>query len=373
MLAATYTQGHGFQIADIPRPRIGADELLVRVRAAAICGTDVKTVRNGGRRLKPGQRIVLGHEFAGTVEEVGSAVVGFAVGDRIGAAPNFGCGRCEACLRGMSNLCPDYSAFGIDTDGAHAACVRIPAAAVRQGNVVQLPADLAWEEAALAEPLSCVLNGQRVVHLAAGETVVVYGVGPMGLLHVLLARACGAGRVIAVDTNPARLAKACELGADTGIHGATESVPERVKAVSAGRGADVVILAASVAALVPEALTLLAPFGRLCLFAGLPAAQAAVPLDANAIHYRNLVVTGSSGGCNADYRTALDLIATRRVDVRPAISHRFPLARMAEAYETAQAGQGMKIVLVDSPPRDQGSGSDRPEPRTPNPIPGNEV
>lgn len=346
MLAATYIQGTGFEVADVPVPAIAADEILLQVRATAICGTDTKMVRSGGRRLKTGQRIVLGHEFAGIVAEAGVSVQGFAAGSRVGVAPNFGCGRCEACIRGLANMCPDYSAFGIDRDGSHAAYVRIPAAAIAQGNVVELPAGMVWAEAALAEPLSCVLNAQRSVHLAAGETVLVYGLGPMGLLHVVLAAATGAARIIAVDPDARRLTAARAAGADVTVDSSRESAPEGVLAATGGRGVDVAITAAPVAGIVPEALALLAPFGRLCLFAGLLKGQSAVALDANLIHYRNLAVTGTTGGCNTDYRAALRLIASGRADLRPVISHTFALERLQEAYDTALTGQGLKIVLT---------------------------
>ena len=117
MLAATYTQGGEFAIEEIPPPEIGGDGLLLRVTATSICGTDVKIVRNGHRKLQPGQRIVLGHEFVGVVERVGARVEGYRVGQRVGVAPNAGCGHCDACVRGQSNYCPDYTAFGIDRDG----------------------------------------------------------------------------------------------------------------------------------------------------------------------------------------------------------------------------------------------------------------
>ena len=350
MLAATYTQGRGFEIREILSPRCAPDELLVRVQATAICGTDVKIIRHGSRRAAAGQRLVLGHEFAGTVQEVGAAVAGFTAGMRVGVAPNFGCGRCDACIRGKANLCADFSAFGIDRDGSHAPVVRIPGAAVAQGNVAELPASATWEEAALAEPLACVLNAQRGVNLAPGESVVVYGVGPMGLLHVILAAASGAGRIVAVDTNARRLAKALELGATLALDGGREAVPERLRAATGGRGADVVFTAVSVPGVIPEALSLLAPCGRLSLFAGLAQEQSAVALDANLIHYRNLTVTGTTGGANADYRAALQAIASRRVDVRPVISHRFPLAHLQAAYDVALSGQGLKVVLTAGDP-----------------------
>lgn len=346
MQAATYASAAGFAILNVPVPQVGLGELLVRVRSAAICGTDLKIVRHGSRRAAPGQRLVLGHEFAGTVEATGAGVTGYPPGLGVGVAPNFGCGHCAACIRGLANMCASFSAFGIDRDGAHASFVCVPAAAVAQGNVVALPPQAPWPEVALAEPLSCVFNAQRGARLAPGERVAVYGAGPMGLLHVLLAVASGAAAVVAVDLDPRRRASATALGATAAVEGGGKAGEARIRDAIGGHGADVVILAVPVAALVPEALTLLAPFGRLCLFAGLIRGQSDVAMDANLIHYRNLVVTGSSGGSNADYRAALDLILTRRVDVRPVISHTFPLAQLREAYDMALCGQGLKIVLT---------------------------
>jgi len=344
MMAALYTQGKGLEYGDVQAPAIGVDEMLVKVEAAAICGTDIKIARHGHRKLKPGQRIVLGHEFVGTVAETGPAVRGWTAGDRVGVAPNFGCGQCAACIRGMANMCPEFSAFGIDRDGAHAPFVSIPAKALAQGNVTPLPEGVPWEEAALAEPLSCVLNAQHSVRLTAGETVLIYGVGPMGLLHVMLAAATGAAQIIAVDTNPQRLTTAAAMGATLLVDGSRESVMERVQAETQSRGVDVAITAAPIPALVPEALSLLAPFGRLCLFAGFVSGKSSVTIDANPIHYRNLTVTGTTGGANADYRTAVALIAARRVDVRPMISHVIPMSQISEAYRIAMAGEGLKVV-----------------------------
>jgi L-iditol 2-dehydrogenase len=245
----------------------------------------------------------------------------------------------------MANLCPDYSAFGINADGGHATYVRIPARALAQGNVAVLPDGVPWDEAALAEPLSCVLNGQRAMRLTPGETVVIYGAGPMGLLHVLLAVATGAAQTIVVDPDERRLAQASALGAFATVANGSESAAARIRDLTGGRGVDIAIVAAPVRDIAEEALGLLAPFGRLCLFAGLNG-DPRVPLDSNLIHYRNLIVTGTTGGTAADYRAALRLIAARRVDVRPVISHRFPVEQLDQAYTTALAGQGMKIVVT---------------------------
>jgi len=332
---------------DLPVPAIGPDEALLRVRSAAICGTDIKILHHGHRKLAPDQRIVLGHEFAGTIAKVGVRVHGLTVGMRVGLAPNWGCGRCQACIRGMDNLCPDFSAFGINVDGAHAGYVRIPAEPIARGNWIEIPEGVPWDEAALAEPLACVLNGQRSVRLAPGERVLIYGAGPMGILHLLLARASGAACVIVVDPDARRLKKASELGADAVINNRRKSVGRSLQKICREGRVDVAIIAAPVREVAEEALGLLSPLGRLCLFAGL-SGNGGATFDANAVHYRNLTITGVTGGSAADYRVALNLIAARRVDVRPVISHRFALNRMAAAYDNAVKGKGLKTILMGS-------------------------
>lgn len=346
MLAATYTQGGAFLITDVPTPRIESDEILLRVSAAAICGTDVKIVRSGHRKLRDGQRIVLGHEFLGVIEAIGSRVEGYCVGQRVGVAPNAGCGHCDACVGGKSNYCPQYTAFGIDRDGAQAPFVKIPARFVTQGNVIPLPESVSDEDAALLEPLSCVVNGVRVSRIDLGDTVVIYGTGPIGLMHVMLCRIAGASRIIVVDPIPHRLEKAKELGGDVGLDPRAGNLPARVRGETNGRGADVVITACPVAEVQTEAVQILAPFGRLCLFGGLPKGTGPVPLDTNAIHYGNFHVTGSTGGSVEDYRIAMRLVAGKRIDLGRVVSDVFRLDELRQAYDAALAGSEGKIVLT---------------------------
>jgi threonine dehydrogenase-like Zn-dependent dehydrogenase len=346
MIAAKYTQGAGLEVGEAPVPAIGRDELLVRVEATSICGTDVKIVRRGHRKLRPGQTIILGHEFVGTVEEAGAEVPNFAVGTRVGVAPNIGCGHCEMCGRGLMNMCPDYSAFGIDRDGSHTEFIRIPAMAIAQNNVIPLSPEMSPLDAALAEPLSCVVNSIRVSRVEAGDVVLIYGAGPMGLLNLMLAVVSGAGRVLVVDLNEARLGKARSLGASDVFNPSQGSVKDWVADQTHGRGANVVIAAVPARQVQQEAVELLAPFGRLCLFAGLPNGEPAVEFNTNAIHYRSLIVTGMTGGAPHDYRAALKLIEAKRVDVRQVVSHILPLGKVGRAYELALSGQGMKILLA---------------------------
>jgi L-iditol 2-dehydrogenase len=346
MLAATYQQGGAFSVRQVPVPEIGRDGLLLRVRAASICGTDVKIIRNGHRKLAEGQCIVLGHEFIGTIDRVGADVTGYQVGGRVGVAPNAGCGHCDACIRGQANYCPHYTAFGIDRDGGHTAFVEIPGRFVAQGNIMPLPADVSDRAAALLEPFSCVVNGVRVSRIELGDTVAIFGAGPIGLMHLMLTRIAGAARLIVIDPLDDRLRRAVELGCDVAINPMQDDVEERIRYETEGRGVDVVITACPVPEVQSQAVGLLAPYGRVCLFGALPRGSGCVPLDSNAIHYGNFLVTGSTGGSALDYRTALRLIAGKRVDLSAVISNVYSLSELDTAYRTALGGAAGKIVLL---------------------------
>ncbi len=345
MIAAIYTEGGAFQVEDAPIPRITDDELLVKVMASSICGTDVRIIRNGHRKLGRGQRLIVGHEFAGMIVKAGSHARQYREGQRIGVAPNIGCGQCDMCVRGLPNMCPDYTAFGITFDGAHAEYVRIPAQAIAQGSVHCLPDGLSFADAALIEPLSCVVNGNRASRIEMGDTVIIFGAGPIGLMHAMLARLSGAARVLVVDVKPSRLSQAMEVGATSTVNSAAEVVHDRVMAETAGRGTDVVITACSVAAVQEQAIGLLAPFGRVCFFGGLPKDGSLVRLDTNIVHYKQLLLTGVTGGSPRDFRTAMNLIVSGRVNIGKVVSHCFATADLAKAFDVALNQECMKIVV----------------------------
>ena len=346
MLAATYTQGGAFAVEPIAEPEIEADEILLRVKAASICGTDTKIIRSGHRKLAHGQRIVLGHEFVGTIERLGARVDGYRAGQRVGVVPNAGCGRCVACIRGQANYCPAYTAFGIDRDGGHAPLVRLPGRFIAQGNVIPLPDEVSDADASLLEPLSCVVNAVRSVRVGLGDTVVVYGAGPIGLLHVMLCRLAGAARIVVIDPIADRLDAALAAGCDAALDPREVDVATRLRHDTGGCGADVVITACPVREVQAQAVAVLAPFGRLCLFGGLPRDSGPVPLDTNAIHYGAFLVTGSTGGSADDYRVALWLVAGKRVELARIVSDVFPLSDLKAAYETALAGPKGKVLML---------------------------
>jgi threonine dehydrogenase-like Zn-dependent dehydrogenase len=345
MIAATYTDGGAFGVEDVPQPEIGEDELLVEVKASSICGTDLRIIRNGHRKLRKGQKIVLGHEFAGVIVQAGRRLDGYEEGQRVGIAPNMGCGKCDVCARGLPNMCPDYTAFGVTMDGSHTELVRVPRAAVAQGSVISLPEEVPFHQACLIEPFSCVVSGCRAVRIEPGDAAVVLGAGPIGLMHVMLASLSGVRALICVDVVPQRLRLAEQFGATYTINAQEADVKQRVLDETQGRGADVAITACSVAKVQQQALGLLAPFGRLCLFGGLPKDGSQVSFDTNLIHYRQLTVTGTTGGAPRDFRAALSLVATGRAPIEQVISHRFSASEMAKAFDTALAGDAMKVVI----------------------------
>ncbi len=344
MLALAYRGPHRLELEERPLPEPGAGELVVRVDACSICGTDLRIAEGSHHAYGAAEGRVPGHELAGTVVARGSGA-GPQVGTRVFVAPNFGCGVCRECRRGDVNLCQAPRALGITEDGGFAEAVRLPQPLVEQGNVIPLTGDPEAATMALAEPLASVVRGSRACRIQSGEAVLIFGAGAIGLLHLALARLAGAGAVVVGEPNPVRHPRAVTAGAAS-VHGADpEALRHALDAVGATRGADVVIVAAPAASAMAAAVELAAPAARINLFAGLARAASTVALDLNRIHYRELVVTGTSANTNRDCREALELIHAGRVQPAALIDARFPLARALDAFALAGSGRALKVVI----------------------------
>ena len=343
--AAVLKQVNDISCTSVPEPRLEAGDLLVKVRAATICGTDIRIIRG---RKTAGVRYpsILGHEFSGDIVDTGGHAQ-FSLGQAVAVCPAFACGHCAACMSGAENLCHNLVAMGYEIDGGFAEYVRIPAKGVASGNVFALPEGMTFEAAALAEPLACVINGQERVRVGLGDTVVVLGAGPIGLLHVQLAKLSGASRIIVSQRSAVRRAAALAAGADTVIDPTTENVIERVRALTGGQGADVAICAIGDPSLANDAIHMVRPRGRVSLFAGFAKGTEA-PLDVNAIHYSELLVTGAFGLSRLQFRTALQMIASGHINAASLLSHRFPLSDFTAALATAEQGSAIKVSLLNS-------------------------
>lgn len=345
MLAAVYHGPGDLRLEQVPVPAIAEDELLLRVASASICATDLRILAGGHRKCPPGCARVPGHEVAGFVERTGSAVRGLTPGQRVFVAPNVGCGRCHLCRQGNNNLCRQSEALGITLDGAFAEYMRVTGEAIRQGNVMPLPDAMEFDAVALAEPFACVFRGQEAVGAGPGDSVLVMGSGPIGLMHVLLARQRGARLVIVSDLVPERLAAAKTLGANSVVDIRWEDLEARVLAATDGAGADVVIVAAPAHQAMEQAPRLATYGGRINYFAGLPKQQPEIRLDANLVHYKELRITGTTACSTDDCRRAVELLISGRVDLRPLIEARFPLEEAAAAFERARRRTGLKLLL----------------------------
>ncbi|WP_417525638.1 zinc-dependent dehydrogenase [Marinovum sp.] len=325
-------------------PKAGPGDLVIRMRAATVCGTDIRIFR-GRKTMGVRYPSILGHEFAGEIVDTGGRA-GLSVGDRVGLCPTIPCGHCDRCKRGLENMCAEGLNFGYELDGGFADLIRIPAQAVDGGNLRQLPPGMSYGEAALVEPLSCVLNGQEKAGVGFADVVVVIGAGPIGLLHVLLAGLRGAARIIVSDPNAGRREAALRFGADAVIDPMGEDVTARVRAETDGRGADVVICAIGVPALARQATDLVAHGGRVSLFAGFSKGETG-EMDINAIHYNEIKVTGAFGLSRRNFDDAFNMVASGRLKVAPLITDSFPLDETPRAFEVAESGVAIKVAIVN--------------------------
>jgi L-iditol 2-dehydrogenase len=345
LFAAVYHDPEDIRYEEVKVPEISPGEVLVRVDSASICGTDLRILHGGHRKYPPGTVRIPGHELSGVIARTGKKVTRFNPGERVFVAPNMGCGHCRQCISGNNNLCANYAALGVTLDGAFAEYVRIPAEAVQQGNLMPISDELDTAVAALIEPFACVLRGQNALKIQPGDTVLVMGSGPIGTMHLLLARSRGAGKVVASEPNPDRRAQAKNMGADWVVDPLVEDLPAILADLTQGQGADVVVVATPVHQAQESALSLAAIGGRINYFGGLPKDRTTIQFDSNMVHYKELVVTGTTACSTADCRQAVEIVNSGRIDLSPLVSARYPLSHLAEAFAAAHDGKSLKIVL----------------------------
>ena len=345
MLAAVYHGPNDLRVEEVPRPQIGADEILLKVLGATICGTDLRILHGGHRKYPEGTVRIPGHEVAAEIVEIGERVTGYALGQRFFIAPNMGRGSSRATISGNNNMDPNYDAFGITIDGGFAEMMRVPASAVRQGNLMPIADDVDPAVAALIEPLACVLRGQNAINVHDGDVVVVMGAGPIGVLHVKLANLRGAIRVIVSEPAAGRREQALALGADRVVDPLNEDLQAAVMEESSGRGADVIIVAAPSKSAQESALQIAAIGGRINFFGGLPKQDPFIRFDANIVHYNELIVTGTTACSTYDCLRAAEIVNSGRMALAPLVTSRFPLREANAAFAAAADGNNLRVAL----------------------------
>ena len=361
MLAAVFRGPGELEVAEVETPRIRPDEVLVKVGANTVCGTDVRILR-GEKTGGIDRNVVLGHEMAGHVAEVGRDVEGYEVGAPVAMAPVIPCRRCFFCRRDMENMCPNARVVGYVVDGGLGEYMRVPALALETGNLFVAQKDLPSEQLALTEPLSCVISGHRNIRVGVDDTVLILGSGPIGLLHLQVSLLSGARTVVVSDPSFSRRAVAGDLGAHVTVDPNNEDLAEVVAEHMDGLGVDVAIICIGIPALVNDAFRMTRKGGRVNVFAGLAGLAGRAgwsEVEANLIHYNELVVTGASNSRRADYEVAMRLIESGRVRVESMVTHRFPLEEAIEAIDKVRErgrykGRGDAVKMNGTPGGKQG-------------------
>lgn len=338
MRVALWYNNRDVRVEEIPVPEIGPGELLVRVIASGICGSDVMEWYRLDRAP-----LVLGHEIAGEVVVAGEGVERYKAGDRIAVAHHLPCNTCHYCLSGNHTACDTLRRTNFDP-GGFAEYVRLPALNVDRG-VFSLPDEVSFEDATFVEPLACVLRGQRRANLQPGQTVLVIGSGISGLLHIKLARALGAGHIVATDINRYRLEAAEWFGADIAIN-AGEYAPDGLREVNNGLLADLVIVCTGAVPAVNQALSSVERGGTVLFFAP-TAPGVTIPISINNLFWRrDITLTTSYAGSPADYAAALRLIRARSVLVHEMITHRLSLEEIGLGFQlVADARESLKVII----------------------------
>jgi len=329
------------QIQDVDMPEVGYGEILVKVKAATTCGTDLKIFQRGYVEGVIKLPTVFGHEWAGDVVEVGEGVSWLKEGMRVRGGNSSPCLRCRMCQKGKFNLCEDMMWLW----GAYAEYIKVPARIVML-NTQEIPSHVTYEEAAVTEPLACVLHGVEEARVKLGDTVAIIGAGPIGLLHLLATKKMGANRVIISDTVNERLQIAEKIGADETINAKTEDTVEKTKQLTEGYGADVVIEAIGLPATWEQALKMVRKGGTVLEFGGCPP-ETEIRVSTEQLHYGETTILGAFHTTPAHFRKALNLIASGTINVKPLITRKMKLDQIKEAFETLTTSKtDIKIAVL---------------------------
>ncbi|MBC7237025.1 MAG: alcohol dehydrogenase catalytic domain-containing protein [Chloroflexi bacterium] len=354
MRAAFLVGPSQLQVRETAEPVTPEDGLVLEVRACGVCGSDLRRWREGPASPKPQREsgttpfaVIPGHEIGGIVISTGRSVSAFREGDWLAVAPDVHCGRCFYCQRGLYNLCDDLLMIGITPGcpGGLAERLALTGRMLRDGIVHRLPQGVSFEEGALAEPLSSVVACHQSLGTGLADTVVVIGAGPIGCMHIAVAKARGA-RVIVSQRSEPRRTLAARFGPDLIVDPGSEDLATAVRDLTDGRGAEIAICANPVAETQRLAVELVRKGGRVVLFGGLPKAEPMVTLDANRIHYGEIQIWGAFSYHPTMHELALDLLARKMVRAEDLITHRFALDDVQAAFETAGSGVGLKTMVL---------------------------
>jgi L-iditol 2-dehydrogenase len=339
--AAIFEDIEKIVVREVPDPICDAGSIIVKVEACGLCGSDIRNFHAGLRSGAKGQ--IMGHEISGSVVEVDRTVSRFSTGDRVAIAPDVSCGACYYCKRGWVNLCADHRMLGTHWPGGYAQFIHLPAEVLDRGMVHRMPEGLSYEGGALAEPSSSVLAAQENAGVGLGDTVLILGDGPVGCLHIEVARARGAARVIMVGL--ARLAQAKAFAPDALIDASSQDPVAEVRKLTGGLGADAVIAATPVAKTQAQAVEAVRKRGTVILFGGLPKSSPMATLNTNLIHYNEIRVVGAFSYPAYMHEKALAVIREGKIDASKYFTRSVSLDEIVDGIRAAEAGEVLKVLV----------------------------
>ena len=341
MKAAVFEDIEKITVRDVPDPTCGPADIVIRVHACGICGSDLRNYKTGLKGDVKSQ--IMGHEFTGIVTEAGSGVTRYRVGDRVAVAPDVSCGECYYCRRGLVNLCVSHRMLGTHWPGGFAEYCHLPSVVLSRGMVHHIPEGLSLTDAALSEPASSVLASQANAGIGLGDTVMIIGDGPIGCLHLQVARARGASRVILVGL--LRLKEAERFAPDHLIDAASRDPVQEVLGITDGLGADVAICANPVASTQAQAVEAVRKRGIVVLFGGLPKTDPMTTLNSNLIHYNELSVVGAFSYPATVHQQALQVIKEGKITPARFFNKTVVLGDIVEGFRAAAAGEALKVLV----------------------------
>ncbi len=343
MKAAIFYGPKDLRIEEKDIPIIKRDEVLIKVKYCAICGTDVRIYFNGQANVIPPR--IIGHEISGVIEEVGDNVEGYKKDDKVLLAPMIACGKCEYCLNGHSNMCENQSIIGYEIDGGFAEYIKVPSSAVNAGNIIKLHENANLLNSSIAEPLSCVINGHKYLNVELGDTVLIIGAGPIGAMHATLSKAKGAAKIILADIQKDRLELATQCGANYIIDSSKENLLERVSEITDGKGVDIAITACSAPLAQSQAIGATRKCGKVSLFAGLPKDKSINSINTNRAHYNEISIFGAFGSTIPQHIIAKELLNNNIVNADKLITDIVPLDNIIDGIKKTKSGKGIKTVV----------------------------
>jgi len=337
MLVAVYHNNRDIRIKDVPKPDIGPDEILLKVMASGICGTDVVE----WYRLPKAPR-VLGHEATGIIDEIGEKVTKYKVGDRVFISHHVPCNQCCYCLKDSHTACETLHTTNY-YPGGFSQYIRVPKINVETG-VYKLPANMSYEEGTFIEPLACVVRGQRLANISKGDTVLIIGSGMAGILHIQLAKRKGIQKIFATDINPNRLKLAQKFGADH-IIDAKNDLPQQLKKINNGKAVDKVIVCTGAKKAALTALECVDRGGTILFFA-VPDPTTKIPIPITQFWKNETTIRTSYGAAPRDLKEALQVLAQKQINVVDMITHRLDIREAAEGFRlVAEAGKSLKVII----------------------------